>query len=110
MELEVQSGGTLIFSLDYIIVQRLYCDIYICNQCTLIRFTLSIILPHPSVSPSILVGFIVLFSCMYTKYVHPIYLLYSPFPLPLIQTPKQDMFYLPAKSKGILYLYFIQGT
>jgi hypothetical protein len=45
----------------------------ICLQCILIRFTHSIILPHPPLCRTISTSFKVQFSCMYTKYVEAFY-------------------------------------
>jgi hypothetical protein len=65
----------------------------------LIRFTPSIILPHPSPSFSrtISASFIVVFSYTYTKSIHHIH---PPSPslfttsLPVVPTSRQDLFYL----------------
>jgi hypothetical protein len=82
---------------------------HMCLQCTLIRYTVYIIVSHclcPHLK-TISSSFIVLFSCMYTKcinYTHDPYLLsLFTLPLPLVFISDQDLFHVPILHFLIAY-------
>jgi hypothetical protein len=79
----------------------MYCNVYLmCLQCILIRFTSSIILPHPSSLLHTTV-FFVLFSYTYAKYIYHIY------PFTLSVYPLPSLWYSPSEKTCFIFLSFI---